>query len=102
MDWDYEKTGSGWTGRARNEERADWAEAAVERFREVCRGDNDMTAIIDLIGNMGHLYDRVQATMDTDYEPFKHTFQDIVSTALMHYDAERGEGDDIDQAGDFA
>jgi hypothetical protein len=100
MIWDYEAktTDDGvWITASKNEQRADWAEEAVEKFREVCRGGADMTAIVDLIANLGHTFDRLQATYYTDYTA-DYTFSDAIDRALMHYDAERGEGDDIEQA----
>lgn len=97
MDWDYEKNGEQWIAREANEKRADYAEAAVEKFREVCSGDNDMTAIYDLIADLGHLFDRVKAEHVTEYED-GFDFGHLLDRAQMHFDAETGEGDDIEQA----
>lgn len=100
MNWDYKENGEPWITATRNEDRAGWAEEAVERFRDVCAGDNDITAIYDLIGNLGHLYDRLVATHDLSEEMMtaeNKSFERIVELALMHYNAERGEGDDIEQ-----
>lgn len=102
MFWDYEETGEVWITASENEKRADWAEEAVERFREVCKGENDVTAIYDLIGNLGHLYDRLRVTHDLSEDMMLQDentgFGRLIELALMHYHAERGEGDDIEQA----
>ena len=84
MIWDFEDNGQEWIAASTNEERADWAEAAVERFREVCKGDNDLTAITDLIGNLGHLFDRLMATSEMRDEFEGGTFEECVSMALIH------------------
>lgn len=90
----YPKNGETWVTSADNRERADWADAAIKRFRDVCRGDADMTAIVDLLANIGHAFDRMMATHETDYDP-GYTFRDAIDMALRHYDDERdmdGEG----------
>jgi hypothetical protein len=92
-EWLYDPNGEPWVAAGTNEERADWAEAAVVAFREACSGDLDETALYDLVANMGHLADRLTATLDG----FELTFEDMVDTARTHYEAERGEGDGIEQ-----
>lgn len=94
FDDNLTSSGQDWDGSNTNEERADWAEAAVIRFREVCGGDFDETALYDLVANLGHLCDRLSAI----YEDFDLTFDDMVENAARHYEAETGEGDDIEQA----
>ena len=96
MKFDEHLTPSGesWIGASTNLERADWAEAAVVAFRETCSGEMDETAIYDLVANMGHLADRLSA----EFADFNLTFEDMIALARTHYEAERGEGDDIEQS----
>lgn len=90
----FEPSGEAWIASGTNEERAGWARTAVEAFRDACKGDMDETALYDLVANMGHLCDQLTATLDG----FELTFEEMVRLARLHYEAERGEGDDIDQA----
>jgi hypothetical protein len=89
----FEESGEDWIAASTNEERADWAEAAVLAFRSACKGDFDETALYDLVANLGHLCDRLSAT----YKEFDLTFEQMVESARAHYEAETGEGDDIEQ-----
>lgn len=106
MFWDYDEIPDAvWVTASRNEDRADWAEAAVREYRSVCRGDNDLSAIYDLIADLGHLYDRLAATHNLGVDMLVkagklRSFDDILRLAQLHYDCEKGEGegDDIEQA----
>jgi hypothetical protein len=53
----------------------------------------DETALYDLVANMGHLCDELTATLDG----FELTFEEMIESATMHYEAECGPGDDIAQ-----
>lgn len=91
---DLQPSGQAWIASTTNERRADWALAAVVAFREACAGDFDETALYDLVGNLGHLCDRLTA----ERAEFSLTFDDMVESARGHYEAERGEGDDIEES----
>ena len=91
---DLTPSGEDWIASGNNHGRADWAEEAVITFRDVCKGDMDETALYDLVGNMGHLCDR----LSVEFEDFDMTFDEMVERARYHYEAERGEGDDIEQS----
>jgi hypothetical protein len=93
--WDdsLEPSGDAWVATRGNEQRADWAEAAVLAFREACRGEMDETAIYDLVANLGHLCDRLSAL----YSDFHLDFEGMVDHGRMHYEAEQGPGDDLSQ-----
>jgi hypothetical protein len=93
-DWLYESSGDEWIAAGTNDERANWAEVAVVAFRKACPGDMDETALFDLVANLGHLADRLTATLDG----FELTFEGMVERARSHYEGERGEGDDIEQS----
>jgi hypothetical protein len=88
-EWDSPESGDAWIARSENLKRADWAEAAVQVFRDVCGGDMDETALTDLVANMGHLCDRLTA----ERKDFALSFEGMVEEARRHYEAETGEGD---------
>jgi hypothetical protein len=88
-EWDSPESGRAWIARVENLDRAAWAEAAVQAFRDVCSGDMDETALTDLVANMGHLADRLTAEL----EDFALSFEGMVAEARRHYEAEIGEGD---------
>lgn len=68
-----------------NDERADWAEAAIDEFRRVCAGDMDETAIYDLIANLGHLWDRWRGEGRMEKEA---DFGIALMMAMRHYERE--------------
>lgn len=66
-----------------NADRAAWAQAAVDGFRAVCRGDRE-DDIKDLICNLLHLARR------RGHDP-----QGCLNGAMMHFDAEEMEAREI-------
>jgi hypothetical protein len=85
-------SGESWIARERNVRRADSAERAVRAFREAERGELDESALYDLVCNLGHLADRLSA----EVEEFELSFEQMIELAAMHYEAERGLGDDLE------
>lgn len=76
----------------RNDERAAWAEAAVNAFIGVCRTDPE-DAIADLITNLRHLCDREHATYGT--------FEAALRRGNMNYEAEtEAVEDDVEEEGE--
>lgn len=62
-----------------NEQRAGWAQTAVDAFQAVCRTDDD-SALGDLMANLLHLA-RAQGL-----DPER-----VIDTARMHFEAEEAE-----------
>lgn len=71
-----------------NDDRADWAQAAVDAFQCVCRTDDDY-AIKDLVCNLLHLARR------NGEDP-----QGIINGALMHFEAEEQEACELEEVSD--
>lgn len=68
-----------------NAKRAEWAGAAVRRFRSVCKGDMGMEAIGDLMVNLMHL-----ARLHHGVEDMEH----FLKIKLQTYEEERTEDPD--------
>ncbi len=75
-----------------NEQRAAWAQAAIDGFRAVCHGD-DCDALGDLLANLMHLCDQRTRTRNGTGPVMKNPpegwdFNKALAQAVMHYTAE--------------
>jgi hypothetical protein len=71
-----------------NDDRAEWARAAVEAFR-AATGTDDGDAISDLLADLMHLCDREPDT-------FGASFRRQLERAAMHYEEETAEVEEVD------
>lgn len=69
-----------------NEDRARWAEVALDAYRAEVRGDME-TAFRDLVGDLGHLWDQFKHELGDNYRPW----EDEVASGVRSYEEEKEE-----------